>query len=54
MPVVLKRWSVPTGEPCNTETVTHGSEGGQEKRRRHPTSLAAYPISCVAPASGSG
>jgi HEPN domain-containing protein len=32
MPVVLKRWSVPTGEPCNTETVPHGSVGGRGKR----------------------
>ena len=33
IPVILKRWSVPTGEPCNTETVPHGSVGGRGKRR---------------------
>ena len=27
MPVVLKRWSVPTGEPENTERVPSGSVG---------------------------
>src|SRR5262249_48975944 len=32
-PVVLKRRIVPTGEPCNTETVPHGSVGGRGKRR---------------------
>ena len=32
-PVVLKRWSVPTGEPCHTETIPHGSVGGRGKRR---------------------
>ena len=36
------------------ESRTSGSEGGREKRRRHPTSLAAYPTSCLAPAFGSG
>jgi len=30
--MILKRWSVPTGEPCNTETVPHGSVGGRGKR----------------------
>jgi hypothetical protein len=30
--VVLKRWSVPTGELCHTETVPHGSVGGRGKR----------------------
>ena len=34
-----------TGELIDTETVTISSEGGREKRRRHPTSLAAYPTS---------
>ena len=29
----LKRRIVPTGEPCNTETVPHGSVGGRGKRR---------------------
>jgi hypothetical protein len=51
--MVLKRWSVPTGEPCNTEMVPHGSVGGRQKRSRETTSLAAYPISSVAPAFGS-
>ena len=32
MPVVLKRWSVPTGEPDNTERVPSGSVGGWGKR----------------------
>ena len=32
MPVVLKRWSVPTGEPDNTERVPSGSVGGRGKR----------------------
>ncbi len=32
MPVVLKRWSVPTGEPENTERVPSGSVGGWGKR----------------------
>ena len=32
MPVVLKRWSVPTGEPENTERVPSGSVGGRGKR----------------------
>src|SRR5215471_828820 len=32
-PVILKRRIVPTGEPCNTETVPHGSVGGRGKRR---------------------
>src|SRR5215475_9435009 len=32
MPVVLKRWSVPTGEPDNTERVLSGSVGGWGKR----------------------
>ena len=49
--MILKRWSVPTGEPCNTETVPHGSVGGRQKRSRKTTSLAAYPISCLAPAA---
>jgi hypothetical protein len=31
--VILKRWSVPTGEPWNTEPVPHGSVGGRGKRR---------------------
>jgi hypothetical protein len=31
--VILKRCIVPTGEPCNTETVPHGSVGGRGKRR---------------------
>src|SRR5262249_35443557 len=53
-PVVLKRWSVPTGEPCHTATVPHGAVGGRQKRSRETTSLAAYPISCLASASGSG
>ena len=48
MPVVLKRWSVPTGEPDNTERVPSGSVGGRQKRSRKTTSLAAYPISCLA------
>ena len=30
--MVLKRRIVPTGEPCNTETVPHGSVGGRGKR----------------------
>jgi hypothetical protein len=30
-PVVLKRRIVPTGEPCNTETVLHGSVGAGGK-----------------------
>jgi hypothetical protein len=33
-PVVLKRRIVPTGEPCNTETVPHGSVGGRGKRSK--------------------
>jgi hypothetical protein len=33
MPVDLKRWSVPTGEPDNTERVPSGSVGGWGKRR---------------------
>ena len=53
MPVILQRWSVPTGEPCHTETVPHGSVGGRQKRSRKTTSLAAYPISFLAAASGS-
>jgi hypothetical protein len=32
MPVVLKRWSVPTGEPDNTERVPSGSVEGWGKR----------------------
>ena len=32
MPVALKRWSVPTGEPDNTERVPSGSVGGWGKR----------------------
>ena len=32
MPVVLKRWSVPTGEPDHTERVPSGSVGGWGKR----------------------
>ena len=32
MPVVLKRWSVSTGEPDNTERVPSGSVGGWGKR----------------------
>ena len=32
MPVVLKRWSVPPGEPDNTERVPSGSVGGWGKR----------------------
>jgi hypothetical protein len=32
MPVVLKRWSVPTGEPDNTESFPSGSVGGWGKR----------------------
>src|SRR5215475_16010116 len=32
MPVVLKRWSVPTGEQDNTERVLSGSVGGWGKR----------------------
>jgi hypothetical protein len=35
-PVVLKRRIVPTGEPCNTETVPHGSVGGRGKRSKLP------------------
>jgi hypothetical protein len=31
--VILKRCIVPTGEPCNTETVLPGSVGGRGKRR---------------------
>ena len=31
--MILKRRIVPTGEPCNTETVLHGSVGGRGKRR---------------------
>jgi hypothetical protein len=31
--VILKRWSVPTGEPCNTETVPHGSAGAATRGR---------------------
>ena len=31
--MILKRCIVPTGEPCNTETVPHGSVGGRGKRR---------------------
>jgi hypothetical protein len=32
----LKRRIVPTGEPCNTETVPHGSVGGRGKRSKLP------------------
>src|SRR5262249_36636108 len=35
-PVVLKRRSVPPGEPCHPATVPHGSVGGRGKRRKRP------------------
>jgi hypothetical protein len=53
-PVVLNRWSVPTGEPSHTETVPHGSEGagrkgGDSRSRLRPTrSRASLPL----PAAG--
>ena len=35
------RWI--TGERCDTETVTHRSEGGRQKSIRQDNSLADYP-----------
>ena len=40
--VQMLNWSkVATGEPCDAETVTHGSEAGRQKSARKSNSLAA-------------
>jgi hypothetical protein len=51
-PVILKRRIVPTGEPCNTETVPHGSVGGRGKRSKLPRPRPTQ-SSYFAPAFGS-
>jgi hypothetical protein len=38
---MLNRRMVATGEPCDAETVTHGSEAGRQKSAREGNSLAA-------------
>src|SRR5262249_38908640 len=40
---LLNRCKAATGEPCDAETVTHGSEAGRQKSTREGNSPVGYP-----------